>query len=485
MSTFPALWYTSGTPINVGQRDCAMQRYLEYHAGAHGTGFRKKATAVPLATGSAVHTGLELLGGWILDWQQAHPRERLLTVPDEVVAWAATEAARGYELTARARGLELTKTDIASGDALDTLILEQRTLIEAQVWIYAIVRLPLMLADYALVAVEAEETPVIECTCGLGDWIGHADDHAARNCAGIVMQGRADFLWRRVDDGSIVYEEFKTKATPNYGWEQQWEHSGQLLLNMEAASRRLGIDVSTAFVPVLYKGKRDRVDRDDKFSPKIQQSVLVYGWFDPGNGMTREPEWAARYKWFDEYGKGHTLPRTYKRTPIWDEQYPLRELPNPMGVAIRPEASRVEAWVKGWILPAQWGELVKVLGPFPKQRVRVPDAIKSLLVNEEYWRERVRFLRSVPLYQPGDSQVTDGDVLTVADLIPRSWACTRFDGTPCAFKRICFKDPGWEKIEDLGEYEIRTPHHAPEQQAYEQLGVVFPAGVGDDEGGEE
>src|SRR5262245_48935762 len=74
---FPALWFTSGTPMNIGQRDCAYARWVEFHAGRHGLGYRTRGTAVPLATGAAVHQGMELIGKWLLEWQQSYPRIRL------------------------------------------------------------------------------------------------------------------------------------------------------------------------------------------------------------------------------------------------------------------------------------------------------------------------------------------------------------------------------------------------------------------------
>lgn len=485
MKNYPTLWYTSGTVQRVGQHDCAMARYLEYHAGAHGCGWKRKATAVPLATGAAVHQGIELIGGWILDWQAAHAGQRLIQVPDEVIAWAASEAAERYAHTARTRGLELTKTDVDAHAAVEQLIVEQATLIEAQVWIYAIVRLPFMLARARVLAVEHEEVPVLDCTCGLGDWVGRDVDHAARGCQGIVSQGKADWLWEVVETHEIEYEEFKTKSVANYGWEQAWEHSGQLFRNMEAASKRLGRDVSTAYVPVLYKGKRDRWDRDDKTSPKVQQSPLVYGWFDPGNGMDRGPEWAARNKWWDEWGKGHTLPRTYSRKLIVDVNCPLSAA-NPNGAVVRAGASRVEQWVKGWILPAQYQELLRVLGPFPKPRALVADYTQSLLTEERRWRSDVEALRQLGLYQSSDRHVDEqGAVITVADVISRSWQCTRFDGSSCMWKPVCHKEPGWQSIETMGYYEIRKPHHGPEAEAFAACGVQFPESAEDDEDGGE
>ena len=69
-------------------------------------------------------------------------------------------------------------------------------------------------------------------------------------------------------------------------------------------------------------------------------------------------------------------------------------------------------------------------------------------------------------------------------MIPRSWNCTSYDGTPCDFKALCDKEPGWESIEGMGRYQIRGPHHKPEKVAYEKLGLVFPP-EGDEEFDEE
>ncbi|MFB3131025.1 MAG: hypothetical protein ACE10K_00730, partial [Rhodothermales bacterium] len=160
-----------------------------------------------------------------------------------------------YDTLARSRGLELTKTDLDAAAAVEQLILEQRTLIEGLVWIYGLGRMPILLSIARLVDVEREEGPVVQCTCGLGDWAGQWSDHQARGCTGICPMGRADAIWELIDagglgePGALLYEELKTKATPNYGWEQEWEHSSQLWLNMEAASKRLGRPVSQAFVP--------------------------------------------------------------------------------------------------------------------------------------------------------------------------------------------------------------------------------------------
>lgn len=503
--TLPLLWFTSRTPTEVGQRHCRFDRFLSYHAGPHGTGYRRKALSVPLATGSAVHRGAELLADWIMEYQQKHHGQPPVVLPIEVIHWAASEAAAGYEQTARAHGfneagLEAVGDDdlvvgadgrvvpraapVATGQApaqlpaaLETLIMEQRTLIEGQIWMFANIVVPQMLSTHRILGYEVEETLVLDCTCGLGEGVADWRVHFDRNCEGIVQQGRADWLlegWEASKRGQIVYDEFKTKASPNAPWEKAWEHSGQLRINMETAGRRLGKQITEANIVVLFKGWRGRDKGDPPEAAKYQHSPLCYGYFDPGSEGFRPPSWAAAYKWYDDLGKGHTLPRTYEKVEIWNPANPLFN--------VQPDRplmpSRIGTWVMNYITPKQWGELVKVLGPFPYQRDRIPDTLKSVLAEERDWRELVGEIRTQvylnamptnPNAQPGRSEI---DI--AADYIPRSWQCTQFSGEECPHKRICDKQPGWQDPLSMGIYDIRTPHHQPEREAYEAGGVTFP-----------
>lgn len=485
MANYPALWFTSRTPTVEGQTHCRMSRFLGYHAGPHGTGWRRQAQSVPLATGSAVHTGVELLASWVIDYQAAHhalpPAD--VTRHLDVIAWAATEAAARYEASARARGfLERGLEGVGETDEgvvpstvhtvhvlppqVETLILEQRTLIEAQVWVWATLLLPDILRQYRILGSEVEESLVLDCTCGLGDGVADWTIHDQRGCTGMVQQGRADVLlegYAEAVRSQIVYLEIKTKATPNLPWEKAWEHSGQLRINMETAGRRLGKPVTAAYIPVLFKGWRGRDRNDPPDAPKTQHSPLVYGYYDPGSPGFRAPSWKAQYKFTDDYGKGHTLPKTYQSKAIWEEDVPL------IGAG-----SRVQAWVRGYLQPAQWPQLSKLLGPFPHQVALMPDTMKSILAEERQWRMDVDYVRA------GVEQGV-GEHITASEVISRSWQCTSFGGEPCPFQPLCFKAPGWEDPGAMGIYTMRTPHHQSEKTACEQAGLVFPVEPGEDE----
>jgi len=456
------MWFVSRTPTELGQRHCKYARYVEYHAGPHGTGLRRRGLTVPLATGTGLHDGAELIADWIMEFQSKHHAMPPAQLPMEVIAWASIEAAARYEAKARARGFE---SDEGGSAAINNLILEQRTLIEAQIWVFGMLFLPAVLAQYRIIDSEREESIVLDCTCGLGESVSDWQIHYQRGCVGIVQQGRADWIlegWEDSVRGQLVYDEFKTKSSPNLPWEKAWEHSGQLLTNMEAASRRLGKKITAANIPVFFKGWRGRDRNDPPEAPKYQHSPLVYGYFDPGSPGFKQPDWQASYRYTDDYGKGHTLAKTYQKQAIWEEERPLVVPPN-----IRPEAGRVETWVLGYLTPRQWPETLKVLGPFPHPAHRVADALQSIAVEERDWREVVDMVRQ---------DIAGGmpEAVAAAQHISRSWNCTHFDGTPCLAKAICFKDPGWEHPATMGGYEMRTPHHSSERTAHESVGVKFP-----------
>jgi len=452
MAPLSKLWFCSRTPTVLGQTVCAYKRFLEYHSGPNGLGLRRKSTAVPLATGAAVHTGLELLGNWLKESDAT-------TAPPDAVAWAATEAAARYEAKARKRGLLVTLTDATAAAAIDQLILEQSTLVEAIVWIAALYWLPGVLTNYKIIDVEWEETIVLDCSCGLGEAIVDHHQHDQRGCAGIVQMGRADWLLvNRLNPAQIAYAEFKTKSSQRQSWELSWEHSGQLLVSMEAASRRIGTSVSEAWIPTFYKGWRGRDRSEPLTAPKTQHSPLCYGYFEAARPPFNDANWSAKYRWVDDIGRGHTLSKTYNKVAIWDEANEM--------APCRAGASRVETWVTNFITSeivfAESSPLIKVVGPIPRPVNMVPKAMAAIVAEESRWRADLEFINS--------------DGVRPEQVIPRSWQCTGYDGTPCEFRPHCFDEPNWEDL-----YEPRTPHHGTEKTAAEARGVTFASDEDEDE----
>lgn len=459
---YPLLWYSSNTPHKQGQTHCDYARWLGQHAGPHGTGYRLRSTAVPLATGIAHHRGLELIGGWILEHEQKFPGA-LYQLPVEVAAWAADEAASAYEATARARGLQLTALDATNAAAIEQLIMEQRTLVEALVWIWALVRLPGLLPEYTIFAVEDEECIVMDCTCGLGEQIADHDLHAANGCAGIAYQDKPDMIWRRRNDpNSYAYIQAKSWGSINASKEMKWEHDAQLLFGMEAASRRYGINVTEAFVDISLKGWRGRDRGKPVTEPKYQHTYLAYGYHNPVIGLQDVMSdtaaaigaWAAEDSWHDGT-RPRKLSGDYAKVPIWEPERPLP--------VVREGASRVENWVRGVLTPLQQAKQLTVLGPFPRPVNRVAKAVAGIKAEERRFRADVEYLREHGAIFP--------DHPLVEEVISRSWECTHYDGTPCFGRRVCWDDM---HPETSGKFERRRPHHVPELEAVLALGHDLP-----------
>lgn len=476
MSTYPLIWYSSNSPLKdgAGAYSCDMRRFLGNHAGPHGTGWRLKSQNIPLATGAGLHKGVQNVGEWILDWQAGHPNQRLL--PDnpqlpEVAAWAAIDAAERYRERATARGLQLTANDSTALTAVQELVAEQAALIEAMVHVWCFIHLPALLADYRLVVSEREDGLFYDCTCGLGAAVHDEALHRARHCAGMHYMTRCDQLWQKYQTGTYLYPEFKGWGTLNAGKEMKWEHDGQLLFNMEAASQRFGVSVDEAVAVILLKGYRGRDKGDPPEAPKYQHTPLIYGYFRGGAPPFDAAEWKSRAKWVDEFGKWHSLPfngpNRFRKVPVWLDTIPLEH------PAARPGASRIETWVRHFVHPDQYGDLIRVLGPFPRNPQRVPLAVKGILAEERRWRADVELLRAHGAVMPNHPMIDD--------VIVRTWECTFYDGTRCPFKRVCDREPGWEDPEGSGWYERRRPHHRPELDAVVALGVELPADEFDDE----
>jgi hypothetical protein len=474
---YPLLWYASNTPHKISTTRCDWERWFTQHAGPHGTGYRLRATAVPLATGIAHHRGLELIGEWILDWQAAHPGQQLMQLPVEVLAWAAEECAASYEAKARAKGLQTTMLDAQTAPAIEQLILEQRTLIEGMVWIWGLTRLPALLPQYRLFAVEHEDCLVLDCTCGLGESIADIDQHEARSCTGIAYMAKADQLWQKVGSTSYTYLQFKSAGSLNIYKKAQWEHSGQLLFDMESASRRYGIDVAEGFVDYSMKGWRGRDRNAPPTEPKYQHSYLCYAYYDAAIGLQEiqgnlAASWAAEASWYDEVaGKNRKVPQSFVKVPIWEPERPLP--------VVREGASRVENWVRGVLTDLQRAKLVEVLGPFPRPQLRVPLAIAGIKAEERRFRADVEYLREHGAVYPNHPLVDQ--------VIARSWECTSYDGTRCLAYDTCHREIGWESPEGNPRFERRRPHHDPELRAVLALGHELPEDedeIGGDDGGE-
>ena len=120
---------------------CPRKRYLNYHAGAHGKGYEREEKTVPLATGTHVHLGLELICKAIQKDGEAS---------EETIRMAATYAVKEYNKEVSSKGL----ADQSDKDLLDFTRQEQAHLIECLIWAWYRVAYPVIMAEWEILQVE-------------------------------------------------------------------------------------------------------------------------------------------------------------------------------------------------------------------------------------------------------------------------------------------------------------------------------------------
>jgi hypothetical protein len=219
----PHLWLTSRSAFELGTQFCPFARYLGYHAGPYGYGYQRRATSMPLTTGTYTHEGCTEIATWLLETRISTGVQPDVA-PDEVIRWAANLMIEKYQAVVQKRGILAVVRDNAEQLAnFQRIVAEQSVLIEGLIWAWALFRLPQILQEYLIVAVEEEEEYVIGCTCGLGEGLGAFSDHALRACGGIGLQSRPDLLLERRIDHAYCYTELKTSSTAKRSWVDSYE----------------------------------------------------------------------------------------------------------------------------------------------------------------------------------------------------------------------------------------------------------------------
>lgn len=482
----PVLWLTSRSAYNTGTKDCAFKRYLGNHAGPYGYGYTRKATSMPLTTGTYTHQGCTGIATWILE-SRVSTGVQPEYAPDELIRWAATEAVDAYVKVVEKRGiLAVAQDDPIQRANFQRIVQEQSTLIEGLIWVWALHRLPAILQEYLIVAVEEEEEYVIGCTCGLGDGLGGFSDHALRACGGIGLQSRPDLLLERRIDHAFCYTELKTSSTAKRSWAESYERDQQLLLGVLGAEKRHGVEVTHARIEGLIKGQRKRDYPYTDEMPKTQQNALCYGYFEPPVPPLSIGDWKPAHSYVDADGVRHTVPKGknnhYKRTGIWEPGDSIAFPGKPEGM------SRVEYYVKflSEVFPHHVGKSFHAIGPIPKQRVMIDKALRSLETEERLWQDRLWKIYDWTEKHPEHGEF--GDPLFMAfveTVVPRSWNCDPFGPDhPCGFQLICHDQVATAATDPVGSghYIYRTPHHQAEAEQMAARGLQPAYGLGEDEG---
>jgi hypothetical protein len=323
---------------------CRRLRYFQYEY--NGVGLQPATVGLgdlDWITGQAVHTGIEtLLKGGTLE-------EGLL-------------AASLYY--SNIHDIIDVSIDAAAGGAppqpefqvLDKLA-ENKALAEALIRSWALVRLPKLLAEWEVLAVEQE-----------------VEAHFTEGIHELVLMARPDLLHRRKSDGALFIRNFKTVSQADKNWREQWRYDQQTFSEVLAAEQHLSqnsLKVSAGLLPqrvggVIIEGllKGRRLEYPEGSGRRYQNSPLVQCWYRQAEGGLNEEEFYA----LDEYettcqgphksgrrfcpgGRSHRLSGVTKM-PVW-EKYPggvagwVAHL-----AAVRPET-----------LEAQFIELPPILRP--------------------------------------------------------------------------------------------------------------------------
>lgn len=481
----PVLWLTSRSAYERGTQFCPMARYLEYHAGPYGYGFTRRATSMPLTTGSYTHLGCTEIAQWILEARLntgVQPDE----APDEVIRWAANLAVERYQEVVRKRGiLTIAKDNPEQLANFNRIVAEQSALIEGLIWTWALYRLPQILQEYLIVAIEEEEEYVIGCTCGLGSGLGAFSDHALRACGGIGLQSKPDLLLERRIDHAYCYTELKTSSTAKRSWSDSYERKQQLILGVLGAEKRHGVEITHARIEGLIKGQRKKDYPFTEEMPKTQQNSLCYGYFEPPVPPLSVGDWKPAHTYYDRDGVKHTVPKGknnhYRRTGIWEQPKEIAFPGCPEGMSVS------EYWVRYLAseYPHHLGKSLHAIGPIPKNRAQLDKALRGFEAEERLWQDRLWKIYDFQ-QSPAGSGKGFGDpefMAFVETVIPRSWNCDPYGPDhPCQFQPICHEQiAGWRQPVESELYIYRTPHHAAEAAQMEARGLKPEFGLGEDE----
>jgi hypothetical protein len=445
------LWLVDRSRYEAGTGHCAWDRYLTYHAGPNGYGYARLAQSVPTVTGTLIHEPIAA----ILQWCEEYDR-----LPTDTFVYAAIrQAIETYDRLVETRGL----TTLGDPEALAKRTKEQTQLLEGLVWAWARVTLPAFLTEWQVVQVETERVTVIGCTCGLGDRIGEAEAHDARECQGIGWMTRGDCIARRRQTGGLAYHDVKTASMLSANWEAAYNYRVQLIAGVLGDERVLGQTIDEVYLWPLLKGKYEstwNAEEGKASGPKFQNSPLVYGWKKAANPPLWDEEWATSFYYVGDDGKRHRLGKLFERTPLWE-----------MDAATWAGClSPGDYWTRVLLNEGKLGETSRVIGPIHRDDWKLESFLRELRGEERRWQETLWALHETggvwgePAFMAAlEARVTQN----------RGDACHQYFGETCSKLALCERTPGWERPETIG-YIARRPHHQPELEQAISRGLLPP-----------
>jgi len=369
---------------------CRRKRYLMYEApnSTPVRGWQRRKLDLPPTVGIYTHLGVSaLFNGSTIEEAVAHACSKFL---DE----------------AKSRGIE--EANVA--DDLMFLLHEQQAMIEGLLRAWNRVRLPRLLEEYEVLAVEREEFT----------WLS---EEAPR----VGLQSRCDAILRRKSDSRIFIYNPKTVANADGRWSRQWEVDTQLMTETLAVTKRMGERVAGVLIEGFLKGAR----LEDKNLPitRRQNSLLIYGFRLPGSPPIRTTLYDHAY----HRGGG------WQRFPVWEETFAQQ---------LETERSSPLAYWVNWLPQEFVEEQFQPIPPIMCNDEAIESAIRQMVAEER----RVRFTR--------DTTDNANDPTMLRDLLdgtaPQNTHSCTYPST-CSMYAICHDNIG--DIGDSGLFTPRVPHH--------------------------
>jgi PD-(D/E)XK nuclease superfamily len=248
---------------------CDRLRWWRYEA--FGTGIEQPGQWLDPLIGTAVHNGVEaLLQGLPL-----------------------------YEAVARAIGtIDRAQSEgpiliFRLGPDHEADIAEAKLLAEALIRGWAMVRLPKLMAEFEVIAVEREMHKDFE-------FQGHT----------IRLLTRSDIVMRRKSDGSIFIRNLKTASRVDDKWRSKWRYDMSTFSEALAVEEALGEPVAGTIMEGFIKGSREAWPKGS--GDYHWSSPLIRPWKQDGEPPMTQDRWAAKYEWRctapHGFGRGKACP---------------------------------------------------------------------------------------------------------------------------------------------------------------------------------
>lgn len=406
-------------------QECPRQGYWRY--GYNGIGITREKQSVYLARGHAFHTGV----AYLLPDNSREAEFCILRALDE------------FERTARS-GL-----DIEKGEENPPDIEEQKRLIEAALWAFALTALPRIKAKYHILDIEKEEAVL------LGD--------------GVTLLARTDALLQHKIDETLHIWSLKTTKQYDSRKEADGETDIQGLSEALAVEARVGKKIRSIQMCYFVLGKRQTIETDIG-KETVTASPFCYGYRRSSGGIGQGDEYYAERYW--KCTAPHTTTHTKKATEcpggkthkIGDdfEMFPIDEYPG----GIR---QWIEDILSGEVMPGRSliegdGGKDRGLIFMPAEYFRQERDITSFK-RQAYWQAREI---QAGLGAAARREQLNRELEEILDMKFRQHKHRCHYPGDCDFLKLCFPPPG-DREAILANplrfgYKLREPNHPAELQ---------------------